>query len=52
MVTLASENGRSIMLMFDAILGGWAGTLPALLDADGWRALNGMPLTIERRDED
>jgi hypothetical protein len=49
MVTLASENGRSIMLMFDAILGGWVGAMPALLEDEGWRALDGMPLWIERR---
>lgn len=51
MVTLASPNGRSVMLMFDGIIGGFVGALPALLHDDGqWRALNGMPLTITRTD--
>jgi hypothetical protein len=47
MVTLASPNGRSIMLMFDGMIGGFLGMCPASLEDDGqWRAINGMPLTI------
>jgi hypothetical protein len=50
MVGLASPNGRSIILLFDAMIGGWAGQLPAFLDEDGrWAALDGMPLQIVRQ---
>lgn len=31
-VKLASPNGHSLMLEFDAILGGFAGMMPALMD--------------------
>ena len=61
MVTLASENGRSVMLMFE---GAWffpdgaatLGMLPVLLDDDGktWRDIvQGNELTLEpwRRDD-
>lgn len=48
MVTLASTNGRSIMVMFDARLGGWLGAMPLSLNDDGtWSALDGMPATIQ-----
>jgi hypothetical protein len=33
-VTLASANGRSLMLAFDAMLGGYVGQMP-VLDAEG-----------------
>jgi hypothetical protein len=33
-VQLASTNGRSLMLSFDAMLGGYVGQMP-VLDADG-----------------
>lgn len=47
MVTMASPNGRSIILMFDAVLGGWVGAMPAFEADDGtWAALDGMPLSI------
>jgi hypothetical protein len=48
MVILASPNGRSLMLMFDGMLGGYAGTLPLFLDDDGiYRGLvDQMPVTI------
>lgn len=50
MVVLASPNGRSIVLMFDAMIGGWLGQLAAFLDEDGrWAALDGMPLQISKR---
>ena len=51
MVGLASGNGRSIVLLFDGMIGGFAGSLPALQDDTGrWRALNGMPLTITMKE--
>lgn len=34
-VRLASPNGRSLMLEFEAILGGFVGMLPALMDDSG-----------------
>lgn len=54
MVTLASANGRSIVLMFDAMLGGFVGVMPVSLDDDDGTgaatgaALDGMPVTITR----
>jgi hypothetical protein len=50
MVVLASPNGRSIILMFDGILGGWVGELAAFRGDDGrWAAIDGMPLQITER---
>lgn len=48
MVTLASANGRSLILMFDGMLGGYVNTLPVLLGDDGvYRGLvDGMPVEI------
>lgn len=34
-VQLASANGKSLMLSFDALLDGHAGMMPVLLDDDG-----------------
>lgn len=34
-VKLASPNGRSLILEFEAILGGFAGMMPALMDDHG-----------------
>jgi hypothetical protein len=43
MVTLASPNGRALMVMFDARLGGWVASMPILCEDDGtWHALDGM----------
>lgn len=54
MVGLASENGRSLMLLFDAMIGGWVGAMPVLEEGGTWRALNNMPITVRRasRDDD
>ena len=42
LVVLASGNGRSLMLSFEGILGGWVGMMPVLADGDGvFRPLNG-----------
>lgn len=47
MVGLASENGRSIMLFFDGMIGGWAGAAPAFQnDAGQWTTLDGITLVI------
>lgn len=51
MVVLASPNGRSLMLMFDAMIGGWLGQMPIFEEEDGsWRALDGMPVQLHRRE--
>jgi hypothetical protein len=34
-VLLGSDNGKSLMLEFEAILGGFVGTMPVLLDEQG-----------------
>jgi hypothetical protein len=53
MVTMASPNGRSLMLLFDGMIGGWLGMLPAFQADDGsWSALDGRPITITRREAD
>jgi hypothetical protein len=38
-VILASGNGKSLMLEFEAILHGHVGTMPVLLDDDGFRSI-------------
>ena len=40
MVVLASENGKALMLEFEAILDGHAGMMPVLRDEDGGRYLS------------
>ena len=54
MVTLASQNGRAVILMFDAMIGGWAGSMPAFCDegADEWRGIDNMPITLRRANHD
>lgn len=49
-VILASENGKSLMLGFDALLDGYVGMLPVLRDDDGgYRSLvTGVAVTISR----
>ena len=50
MVTHASPNGRSLLLMFDAMIGGWMGTMPIFQENDGsWWALDQMPITLTKR---
>jgi len=50
MVAVASPNGRSVILKFEGVLGGWVGALPAFEELDEtWTALNGMPLELSRR---
>lgn len=52
-VRLASKNGRSLALEFDAMIGGWLGGVAVFLHDDGvWRALDGMPVTITRLREE
>jgi len=38
-VALASPNGRSLVLMFEANLGGYMGALPLLWDGDAWHEI-------------
>jgi hypothetical protein len=59
-VLLASENGQSLMLIFDAMLGGYVATMPVL-----WRPesrlpedngeftdlIKGLPVTITRMED-
>lgn len=50
MVTLASENGKSLMVMFDAMLDGHVGVMPISVDASGFVALfTGTPVTLRRK---
>lgn len=49
-VALASSNGKSLMLTFDAMLGGFVGAMPVLMDEQGvFRDLleGKTPVTIE-----
>ena len=49
MITLATPNGRSIILMYDGMIGGWVGAAAAFLDdAGAWALLDGMPIVIIR----
>jgi hypothetical protein len=47
-VILASPNGRSLLLSFDALLGNHAGAMPVLADDDGefWSAVSGEPVIL------
>jgi hypothetical protein len=55
MVTLASSNGRSIMVMGEFILAGFVGACPLSEVGDGaltltgqFETLTGVPVTVER----
>ena len=51
-VQMASKNGRSLMLLFDALVGGWARQMPVFQEDDGsWKALDGMPITLRKAGE-
>lgn len=50
LVTMASPDGRSLILSFDAMIGGWLGTMPVFQHDDGtWRGLDGtwVGLTLQ-----
>jgi hypothetical protein len=49
-VTLASANGRSIVVMFEAILAGHAGMMPVMQEDDGryFSLIGRVPLDIVR----
>jgi len=46
-VTLASSNGLSLMLCFQAMLGGYVGMMPVLFEGGEFRDLiEGKPVTL------
>jgi hypothetical protein len=49
-VAMASENGRSIFLMFDATVGGYVGGMPLMWDGQTFRDFGGQVarLKLER----
>lgn len=51
MVTLASENGKSLIVMFDGMLDGHLGVMPILLTEEGKYAalLTGQIVKLERK---
>jgi hypothetical protein len=53
-VKLASANGLSLALTFDAMIGGWLGGLAAFWDepSSTWRTLDGIWLEISRSTDD
>lgn len=52
MVTLASLNGRSLIIMWDdGMLGGHCGMMPILCDESGCHSLmEGRPITLKRKE--
>jgi len=49
LVQVASPNGRSLILAFDAMVDGWVMQMPAFQADDGqWASLSGMPLQLRR----
>lgn len=50
-VTLASPNGLSLMIEFEAMLGGHVGKMPvSMIDAtNGYSILDGTEITIRKR---
>lgn len=51
MIGLASDNGKSIIVFFDGMIGGYAGVMPASLQEDGqWLGIaDQMPVMIVRK---
>lgn len=50
MVTDASPNGRSLILMFDSIIGSYAAIMPVLEEDGRWTAIiDKMPIEIARK---
>jgi hypothetical protein len=50
MVTLASANGRSLIVMYDGIVGGFVGAMPVYQRDDGtWIAIDATPIAITRQ---
>jgi hypothetical protein len=48
-VAMASQNGRSLILMFDAIVFGFVSCAPVLQRDDGqWALLTGQPIELTR----
>jgi hypothetical protein len=47
-VILATPNGKTLLLSFDALLGGHAGAMPVQADDDGefWSAVSGEPVIL------
>ena len=50
-VTLASPNGLSLMIEFEALLGGHAGKMPVTMTdaSNGYSILDGTEITIRKR---
>lgn len=53
MVTLASPNGKSLIIMFEAMLGGHVGVMPVLMHDDGRfeSLLEGRPISLMLKTE-
>lgn len=49
-VVVASGNGASLVIEFEALLAGWAGYMPVLWTAAGWEAMNGVPIALASAD--
>lgn len=49
-VTLASKNGLSLMIEFDAMLGGHVGTMPVTMKSvtEGFSIIDGTLVTIKK----
>jgi len=48
-VQIASPNGRSLVLVFDGLVGGWLSAMPVFQADDGsWAAIDGLPMTLQR----
>lgn len=47
LVIMASSNGRSLIVVCEAIVGGFVGTVPVFQEDDGrWTTLSGTPITV------
>lgn len=53
-ILMASSNGKSLMLSFDAMLDGHAGMMPVSLDDDGnfYSIFTGTKIKVEKRNAD
>jgi hypothetical protein len=51
-VVLASDNGMSLLLTFEALLGKHAGAMPVLFEDGGFRSIiDGAPVTLSKMED-
>ena len=49
-VLMASQNGRSLMIEFEALLGGYAGRMPVLWEGQFRDLIAGLPVLLTKEE--